>query len=122
VNITNPQLEASQGGDGRWTLLVTAFLEYTRKEVESDFEFERWATVFEADALGSDDLIIESAALRFRPPSIGHPAEWRFQNISRDLIDTELGDEEIYVQVSLRNFTTDSFPINARTPTVTISA
>jgi len=120
MNITNPQLEASQGANGLWTFLVTAFLEYTREEVDS--EFERWASVFEADAIGKDDPIIESAALRFRPPSGGHPAQWKFQNISRDLIDTELGDEEIYVQISLRNFTTDSFPITARTPTITISA
>ena len=121
MNITNPQLDASRDANGLWTFLVTAVLEYTGKEFDSEFEFERWATVFEVDAIGSDDLIIESAALRFRPPSIGHSAEWRFQDIPGDLIDTEPGDEEIYVQISLRNFTTDSFPITARTPTVTIS-
>ena len=122
MNITNPQLHAAQGANGLWTLLVSAIVEFTPEEVNSGFEFERWETVFKVDAVGADDLIMKSAALRFRPPSIRHVVESDFRDIPRSLIDTELGSEEIFVQISLRNFTTDSPAINARTPTVKISA
>ena len=121
MNITNPQLHAAQGANGLWTLLVSAIVEFTPEEVNSGFEFERWETVFKVDAVGADDLIVESVALRFRPPSIKHVVESDFRDIPRHLIDTELGGE-IFVQISLRNFTTDSPAINARTPTVKISA
>ena len=75
MNITNPQLHAAQGANGLWTLLVSAIVEFTPEEVNSGFEFERWETLFEVDAVGADDLIMKSAALRFRPPSIRHVVE-----------------------------------------------
>jgi hypothetical protein len=121
MNITNPQLHASQGANGLWTLFVTALMEFTAVEVDSGFDFERWATVFEVDAIGADDLIIKSSALRFRPHSITLPAEFEFRDIPRDLIDTELGDEEITVEISLGNVLTGAV-ISSRTPTVSISA
>ena len=121
MNITDPRLFASQGANGLWTLKVTAFFEVTPEEFDAGLEFEREATVFELDAVSADDLIIKSAALRFRPPSRKFPVEFEFQNLPRDLLDTELGDEEITVQIDVREVSTGAVA-SSRTPTVTISA
>jgi hypothetical protein len=121
MNITDPRLFASQGANGLWTLKVTAFFEVTPEEFDAGFEFEREETVFELDALGADDLVIKSSATRFRPPSIRHLLQSEFRDIPRNLIDTELGDEEITVEISVREVSTGAV-VMSRTPTVKISA
>lgn len=118
MDIVNPRITASQNGE-RWTLIVSATEVFTPEEISNGFEFEDWATLWEWDD-SDHDFIMNWRAERFRPTSMRHSAEW-ITNIPGDALDTELGGEEIRVQVFLRNVTTSSGSIHRFTPILQIS-
>src|SRR5262245_10540474 len=121
MNITDPRLFASQGANGLWTIKVSAFFEVTPEEFDAGLEFERQEFLFEVDAVSADDLIMKSSATRFKPISLRFELQAEFQDIPRHLIDTEFGDEEVTVQIDVREVSTGAVA-SSRTPTVKISA
>lgn len=119
MDIENPRIVAEQHGDN-WTLTVHWIETFSPQEISSGFEFEDWITFWEWD-VSDHDHILNGATDRFRPTSVRHSWQWPFPNIPSDVLDTELGGEEIRAQVFLRNVTTSSSPIWRYTPLLQIS-
>jgi hypothetical protein len=119
MDIINPRMTASQNGD-RWTLVVSVTEVFTPTEISQGFEFEDWLTLWEWDD-SDHDFLGNQAVTRFRPASVQESFQWTWSNVPGDVLDTELGGEEIRAQAFLRNFTTSSAAINRFTPILQIS-
>ncbi|MEV4711925.1 hypothetical protein [Micromonospora sp. NPDC049374] len=119
MDIINQSISASQSGN-RWTLSVPYIETFTAAEISQGFEFERWVTFWEWDDSDHDHLT-NGAAVRFRPTSVRLSRRWTWSDIPGDVLDTELGGEEIRAQLFLRNFTTSSVAISKFTPILQIA-
>ncbi|MFF6949320.1 hypothetical protein ACFZAD_11745 [Streptomyces iakyrus] len=119
MDIINPRVTASQSGD-RWTLTVNVVEEFTPQEITSGFEFEDWVTWWEWDDSDHDHLT-NHGVTRWKPVSVREAYSWTWSNIPEDVLDTELGGEEIRAQIFLRNFTTSSATIHRFSPILQIS-
>ncbi|WP_447009520.1 hypothetical protein [Saccharothrix hoggarensis] len=119
MDIINARLTASQNGD-RWTLVTSVTETFTPQEISAGWEFEDWASVWEWDD-SDHDFITNFGVTRFRPASLRESFSWTWSNVPGDVLDTELGGEEIRVQVFLRNFSTGSAAIHRFTPILQIS-
>jgi hypothetical protein len=103
ASITNIKLSATKvtGGGDNWKLTVTYDAVFSKFEIDN-FNFRDGFIVWEDDPFDDDKLTGVVAVSVFNPT--GSPTKRTMTTtISADTLDTELGDEEIYVFVRLRN-------------------
>lgn len=99
-----------------WTLKISYTLRFTNDEVNGPLEFEDSVRLREEDDTSGDDVITNWATpFVFNPTQEFEPVTWTFTAISSSELDTELGGEEIYGQVFIRNRATSQV-IQANTP------
>lgn len=115
MEIFRPTMTASQSGD-LWTLEITADEAFLLEEVGQ--EFEDWVTLWEWDD-SDHDFIDNQEVRRFKLQSVQKRRSWAWE-IDGEVLDTELGGEEIRAQIFLRNVATGA-TINKVTPLLQIS-
>lgn len=106
MNVSTPTIGASVSGD-IWTFRLKYRATFTQSEVNAGFTFADSARLREEDD-GADDVVVNW----FREePWVPNDTidDWTWTiRVHEDHVDTELGGEEIYGQIALRNVTTSS--------------
>ncbi|PTH90325.1 hypothetical protein C9J60_05035 [Streptomyces sp. A244] len=106
MDLSNLRIETSVAG-ATWTFKVHYSALFTTQEINAGFLFADTAKIMEDDDV-DDDLVHNWAPQDFyRPSQTRHDFVWTFR-VHEDAVDTELGGEEIYGKVALRNVTTSS--------------
>jgi long-subunit fatty acid transport protein len=115
--IDNPRIHATPVALSQThTLRITYTLEFTNAEVNGPFEFEDSTRIREEDDTSGDDVIFNWAVpFVFNSTQASDNVTWTYDTVSNTILDTELGGEEIYGQIFLRNRTTGQV-IQANTP------
>jgi hypothetical protein len=104
-----------------WEIAISYTARFDRAEFEGPVEFEDTVRLREEDDTSADDVIYDWATPDvFNPTQEFVPATWTYHSVPSDDLDTELGGEEIYGQVSLRNRSTGQV-IQANTTILNIS-
>lgn len=119
MDIINQRISASQSGN-RWTLVVDYTATFTQTELSFGFVFEDSVAFWEWDDSDHDHLV-NSAVVSFRPAGPRVARRWVWSNVPGNVLDTELGGEEIRAQIFLRNRSTSGAVIWRFTPILQIS-
>ena len=122
MNITNIKpIQASQSGN-TWTLKVTYTATFTNQEKNPplNYTFRDSIRIREDDPFSDDTVTGWVAASNFNPAA-NSVVRTLTAVVSGDDLDTELGGEEIYAQIRLRNFTTGGVPITKKTVNVNLA-
>jgi hypothetical protein len=106
--IENPRIHISPVSLSQtFDITITYTLEFTNAEVNGPFEFEDSVRIREEDDTSGDDVIFNwSTPFVFNPTQASEDVSWKYGVVSRTVLDTELGGEEIYGQIFLRNRST----------------
>ena len=117
MNVSTPRIAASVNGS-TWTFKVAYRATFTQDEVNAHFKFADKVRIMEDDM--SDDDIVKnwSSEEPWVPDDTQDEWIWTVR-VNEDNVDTELGGEEIYGQIALRNVTTSSPSIVRSSPTST---
>jgi hypothetical protein len=120
--IGNPRIHATPVPLSQTTTLtITYTLEFTSDELNGPFEFEDAVRIREEDDTSADDVIFNwTDPFVFNPTQAFENVTWTFDTVSNTVLDTELGGEEIYGQVFLRNRTTSQL-VQANTPVLQLA-
>jgi hypothetical protein len=122
MNITNIQpISASQSGS-LWTLKVTYTATFTDQEKNAplNYTFRDSIQIRESDTFSDDNITGFVAASNFNP-STNSVQRTLTTVVKGDDLDTELGGEEIYAKIQLRNFTTGGVPVVKKTAVINLS-
>lgn len=122
MNITNIQpLSASQSGNV-WTLKATYTATFTDQEKNPplNYIFRDSIQIRESDTFSDDNITGFVSANNFNPSTNSVQRTLTVVVNGSDL-DTELGGEEIYAKIQLRNFTTGGVPLVRKTAVINLS-
>ena len=119
MQLINPRLTATQNGD-RWTLVASVTEAFSESELTAGYVFADSCAFWDWDDT-DHDYLANMGTTEWRPGSLRERMDWTWPNIPSDILDTELGGEEIRAQMFLRNVTTSSMAIVAYTPILQIS-
>ena len=119
MNVSTPRITASVNGS-TWTFKVAYRATFTQDEVNAHFKFADKVRIMEDDT--SDDDIVKnwSSEEPWVPDDTQDEWIWTVR-VNEDNVDTELGGEEIYGQIALRNVTTSSPSIVRSSPNINVS-
>lgn len=108
AEIKNIVLKATKATDSRniWRLTVQYDCVIKDKELKLDFDYEDWFEVWEDDPFNDDKLTGKVGRSQF-DPSNNLTQRTLTTTIDGERLNTELGKEEIYVKVYLKNDTLD---------------
>jgi hypothetical protein len=110
MNITNIQpISASKSGN-TWTLRVTYTATFTNQEKDAplNYTFRDSIRIMEDDPFDDDNVTGWVSATNFNPGA-NSVVRHLTAVVNGDDLDTELGGEEIYAKIRLRNFTPAAF-------------
>ena len=122
MNITNIRpIEASRLGS-IWTLRVTYTATITPEETRPplDYTFRDSIRIREEDTFSDDNVTGWVSASNFNPNTTTVVRTITVM-VRGDDLDTEIGGEEIYAQIQLRNFTTGGVPLIKRTRIINLA-
>ncbi len=122
MNITKIQpIIASQSGS-LWTLKVTYTATFTNDEKNPplNYTFRDSIQILEDDDVTDDQITGWVSASNFNP-STNSVKRTLTTVVNGDDLDTELGGEEIYARIQLRNFTTGGVPLVKNTSNINLS-
>ena len=122
MNITNIQpISVSQVGN-TWTLRVTYTATFTNQEKDAplNYTFRDSIRIMESDTFSDDSVTGWVSASNFNP-SINSVQRTLTAVVNGNDLDTELGGEEIYAKVQIRNFTTGGVPLVRKTSIVNLA-
>lgn len=122
MNITNIQpISASQSGS-LWTLRVTYTATFTDQEKNPplNYTFRDSIQIRESDTFSDDNITGFISASNFNP-STNSVQRTLTAVVKGDDLDTELGGEEVYAKIQLRNFTTGGVPLVRKTAVINLS-
>jgi hypothetical protein len=122
MNVTNIQaIQASQSGN-IWTLVVKYTATFTNQEKDPplNYIFRDSIRIREDDVFSDDTITGWISASNFNP-STNSVLRTLTAVVNGNDLDTELGGEEIYAQIQLRNFTTGGVPITRKTANINLS-
>lgn len=123
MNITNIQpIKVTQSGN-TWTLKVTYTATFTNQEKDPplNYTFRDSIQIWEDDTSSPDDRITGWVSASNFNPSQNSVQRTLAAVVNGDDLDTELGGEEIYAKIQLRNFTTGGVPMIRNTPTINLA-
>ncbi|MEG4323371.1 MULTISPECIES: hypothetical protein [unclassified Microcoleus] len=108
ANITNIVFSATKATNTRnsWRLMVQYDCQINDKELKLDFDYEDWFEVLEDDTF-NDDKLTGKVGISVFDPSTNLTKRTLAAIIDGDKLNTELGKEELYVKVYLKNDTLD---------------
>jgi hypothetical protein len=122
MNITNiGPLTASKVGN-TWTLRVKYTATFTNQEKDPplNYVFRDSVQIWEDDPFSDDQITGWVGASNFNP-SENAVARTLTAVVNGDDLDTELGGEEIYARIRLRNFTTGGVPLVKKTGVINLA-
>lgn len=122
MNIISVQpITASQSGS-KWTLTVRYTATFTNQEKDPplNYTFRDSIQIWEDDPFSDDQITGWISASNFNPSS-NSVVRTLTAVVSGDDLDTELGGEEIYAKIQLRNFTTGGVPLIRKTANINLS-
>ena len=122
MNITNIQpISASKSGN-TWTLRVTYTATFTNQEKDPplNYIFRDSIRIMEDDPFDDDNVTGWISATNFNPGA-NSVVRHLTAVVNGDDLDTELGGEEIYSKIRLRNFTTGGVPLERRTAVINLA-
>ena len=122
MNITNIlPISVSQAGS-TWTLRVTYTATFTNQEKDAplNYTFRDSIRIMESDTFSDDSVTGWVSASNFNP-SINSVQRTLTAVVNGNDLDTELGGEEIYAKVQIRNFTTGGVPLVRKTSIVNLA-
>ena len=122
MNITNIKpIQASQSGN-TWTLRVTYTATFTNQEKDPplNYVFRDCIKIREDDPFSDDNITGWVGASNFNPGA-NSVVRTITAVVNGDDLDTELGGEEIYAHIRLRNFTTGGVPLVRRTANINLA-
>ena len=122
MNITNIlPISVSQAGR-TWTLRVTYTATFTNQEKDAplNYTFRDSIRIMESDTFSDDSVTGWVSASNFNP-SINSVQRTLTAVVNGNDLDTELGGEEIYAKVQIRNFTTGGVPLVRKTSIVNLA-
>ena len=122
MNITNIlPISVSQAGN-TWTLRVTYTATFTNQEKDAplNYTFRDSIRIMESDTFSDDSVTGWVSASNFNP-SINSVQRTLTAVVNGNDLDTELGGEEIYAKVQIRNFTTGGVPLVRKTSIVNLA-
>lgn len=122
MNITNIlPISVSQAGN-TWTLRVTYTATFTNQEKDAplNYTFRDSIRIMESDTFSDDSVTGWVSASNFNP-SANSVQRTLTAVVSGNDLDTELGGEEIYAKVQIRNFTTGGVPLVRKTSIVNLA-
>jgi hypothetical protein len=122
MNITNIKpIQASQSGN-TWTLKVTYTATFTNEEKNPplNYTFRDSIKIWEDDPFDDDQITGWVGASNFNP-STNSVVRTLTAIVNGDDLDTEIGGEEVYAQIQLRNFTTGGVPVIKKTSNINLS-
>jgi len=122
MNITNiGPLTASKVGN-TWTLRVKYTATFTNQEKDPplNYVFRDSVQIWEDDPFSDDQITGWVGASNFNP-SENSVVRNLTAVVNGDDLDTELGGEEIYARIRLRNFTTGGVPLVKKTGVINLA-
>jgi hypothetical protein len=121
ADIVDPKLTVTKGSGPSWTLTVKYTAVFTPPEVNApnNFVFRDAIEVWEDDPI-SDDYITVGGGSVFNPNELRVPRTISLA-VHEDALDTELGEEEIFAKVRLRNVSLNVLMPKKKTNTVHFS-
>lgn len=122
MNITNIQpISASQSGSN-WTLSVSYTATFTDQEKNAplNYVFRDSIQIRESDTFSDDNVTGFVGASNFNPAT-NSVQRTLTAVVDEDDLDTELGGEEIYAKIQLRNFTTGGVPLVRKTAVINLA-
>jgi len=122
MNITQIRpLTVSKSGN-MWTLRVTYTAAFTNQEVAQplNYTFRDSIQIWEDDVLRNDKITGWVGASNFNPASAS-VVRTLTAVVNGDDLDTELGGEEIFAKIRLRNFTTGGVPQERNTANINLA-
>ncbi len=122
MNITSIQpITVSQSGN-LWTLRVTYTATFTDQEKNPplNYTFRDSIQIWESDTFSDDQITGWVAASNFNP-STNSVQRTLTTVVKGDDLDTELGGEEIYAKIQLRNFTSGGVPLVKKTAIINLA-
>jgi len=122
MNITNiGPLTASKVGN-TWTLKVKYTATFTNQEKDPplNYVFRDSVQIWEDDPFSDDQITGWVGASNFNP-SENAVVRTLTAVVNGDDLDTELGGEEIYARIRLRNFTTGGVPLVKKTGVINLA-
>lgn len=122
MNITNIQpLSVSQSGNA-WTLRVTYTATFTNQEKDAplNYTFRDSIRIMESDTFSDDSVTGWVAANNFNP-SANSVQRTLTTVVNGNDLDTEIGGEEVYAKIQIRNFTTGGVPLVRKTSIINLS-
>ena len=125
MHITNIQpISASKSGN-TWTLRVTYTATFTNQERNPplNYTFRDSMRIMESDGLfgGDDDVITGWVSASNFNPDQNSVTRTLTAVVNGNDLDTELGGEEIYARVQLRNFTTGGVALVRKTSIINLA-
>jgi hypothetical protein len=120
MRVSTPRITASVNGS-TWTFQVAYRATFTQDEVNQHFRFADRVRIMEDDDTSGDDVVSNwSQEESWVPDDTQDDWTWTVR-VNEDAVDTELGGEEIYGQISLRNVTTSSGSIVGTSQIINVS-
>ena len=122
MNITNIQpIVASQSGN-TWTLRVRYTATFTNQEKDAplNYTFRDSIRIMESDTFSDDSVTGWVSATNFNP-SANSVQRTLTAVVNGNDLDTELGGEEVYAKIQIRNFTTGGVPLVRKTSVINLS-
>jgi hypothetical protein len=127
MNITNIQpLQASKSGNN-WTLTARYTATFTNEERDAphNYTFRDSIKIMESDEGGlfggADDPITGWVTARNFNPAENAVTRTVSTVVNGSDLDTEIGGEEVYAKVQLRNFTTGGLPVVKKTGRINLA-
>lgn len=122
MNITNIKPISVTKSGNTWTLKVTYTATFTNQEKDPplNYTFRDSIQIWEWDRFGDDQITGWVSARNFNP-STNSVERTLTAVVNGDDLDTELGGEEIYAKIKLRNFTTGGVPLIKTTATINLN-
>lgn len=108
-NVTNIQSPTAQRSGNQWTLSVTYTATFSPFEV-TNFNFNDAIQVWESDPFDDDRLTGWRNSTHFNPAS-GSVTRTKSTTVSNNVLDTEIGGEEIYLKIRLYNTDLNTTPV-----------
>jgi len=123
MTITNVQpLSVQQLSNNNWRITVRYTATFTAQETNPplNYTFRDTIQIREDDPISDDHVTGWVAASNFNPAATS-VLRTLTTIVNGDDLDTELGGEEIFARIRLRNFTTGGVPLERNTPVINIA-
>lgn len=122
MNITNIKPISAQKIGTNWKLTVKYTATFSKDEATThNYTFRDSLSIREEDDTSGDDVVTGFVGAGNFNPSGLSVQRTLVANVNEEDLDTELGGEEIYAKIRLRNFTTGGVALHKNTAVINLA-